>query len=82
VRRALEEELKKRKLEEAREAAKRIGEFFSKIPEEEIVGWIKMARRGSSSTYLIEASEINPAIVDFEPIVFNSIDVNNFVLAP
>jgi hypothetical protein len=46
------------------------------------VGWIKMTRRGSSSTYLIEASEINPAIVDFEPIVFNSIDVNNFVLAP
>jgi len=31
---------------------------------------------------LIEASEINPAIVDFEPIVFNSIDGNNFVLAP
>ena len=31
---------------------------------------------------LIEASEINPAIVDFEPIVFNSIDGNNFVLNP
>jgi len=31
---------------------------------------------------LMEASEINPAIVDFEPIVFNSIDGNNFVLNP
>jgi len=45
VRKALEEELRKRKLEEAREAAKRIGEFFSKIPEEEIVEWIKMTRK-------------------------------------
>jgi hypothetical protein len=31
---------------------------------------------------LVEASEQNPAIVDFEPIVFNSIDGNNFVLTP
>jgi hypothetical protein len=31
---------------------------------------------------LVEASEKNPAIVDFEPIVFNSIDGNNFVLTP
>jgi hypothetical protein len=31
---------------------------------------------------LIEASEKNSAIVDFEPIVFNSIDGNNFVLTP
>ena len=45
VRRALEEELRRRKLEDAREAAKRVGEFFSKLSEEEIVEWIKMARR-------------------------------------
>jgi antitoxin CcdA len=45
VRRALEEELRRRKLEDAREAAKRVGEFFSKLSEEEIVKWIKMARR-------------------------------------
>jgi len=31
---------------------------------------------------LIEASEVNPAIVDFSPIVFYSIDGNNFVLIP
>ena len=31
---------------------------------------------------LIEASEINPAIVDFSPIVFHSVDGNNFVLIP
>jgi post-segregation antitoxin (ccd killing protein) len=45
VRRALEEELRRRKLEDAREAAKRVGEFFSKLSEEEVVEWIKMARR-------------------------------------
>ena len=31
---------------------------------------------------LMEASEINPAIVDFSPIVFYSVDGNNFVLIP
>jgi len=45
VRRALEEEVKKKKLEDAREAAKRVGEFFSKLPEEDVVEWIKMTRR-------------------------------------
>jgi post-segregation antitoxin (ccd killing protein) len=45
VRRALEEEVRKKKLENAREAAKRVGELFSKLPEEEFVEWIKMVRR-------------------------------------
>jgi post-segregation antitoxin (ccd killing protein) len=45
VRRALEEELRKKKIEEAREAAKRLGEFFSKIPEEDIVKCIKISRK-------------------------------------
>ena len=35
-----------------------------------------------SLSMLIEASEINPAIVDFSPIVFHSVDGNNFVLTP
>jgi post-segregation antitoxin (ccd killing protein) len=45
VRKALEEELRKKKIEEAREAAKRLGEFFSKIPEENIVKCIKISRK-------------------------------------
>jgi post-segregation antitoxin (ccd killing protein) len=45
VRKALEEELRKKKLEETKEAAKRLGEFFSKIHEKEIVEWIKTSRR-------------------------------------
>jgi len=35
-----------------------------------------------SLSMLIEASEINPVIVDFSPIVFYSVDGNNFVLTP
>ena len=45
VRKALEEELRKKKIEEAKEAAKRLGEFFSKIPEEDIVKCIKISRK-------------------------------------
>jgi post-segregation antitoxin (ccd killing protein) len=45
VRKALEEELRKKKIEEAKEAAKRLGEFFSKIPEENIVKCIKISRK-------------------------------------
>jgi Arc/MetJ-type ribon-helix-helix transcriptional regulator len=45
LRRALEEELKKRKIKEVEEAAKRAGELFSRIPEEEIVNRIKKARK-------------------------------------
>jgi post-segregation antitoxin (ccd killing protein) len=45
VRKALEEELRKKKIEEAKEAAKRLGEFFSKIFEEDIVKCIKISRK-------------------------------------
>ena len=45
VRKALEEELRKKKIEEAKEAAKRLGKFFSKIPEEDIVKCIKISRK-------------------------------------
>ncbi|RSN72341.1 MAG: hypothetical protein DSO07_00865 [Thermoproteota archaeon] len=45
LRRALEEELRRRKMEEVEEAAKRVGELFSRIPEEEIVNWIREARK-------------------------------------
>jgi post-segregation antitoxin (ccd killing protein) len=45
VRKALEEELRKKKIEEAKEAAKRLGEFFSKISEEDIVKCIKKSRK-------------------------------------
>jgi hypothetical protein len=39
------EEVKKRQLEEAAMAAKRLGETFSKIPQGEIVEWLREARR-------------------------------------
>jgi Arc/MetJ-type ribon-helix-helix transcriptional regulator len=45
ARRALEEEVKKRQLEEATMAARRLGEIFSKIPQGEIVEWLREARR-------------------------------------
>ena len=44
ARRALEKEVKRRKLEEAMTAARRIGEILSKIPEEEMVKWLREAR--------------------------------------
>jgi hypothetical protein len=43
--RALEEEVKKRQLEEASMAARRLGETFSKIPQGDRVEWLREARR-------------------------------------
>jgi predicted transcriptional regulator len=45
LRRALEEELRRRKIKEVDKAANRVGELFSRIPEKEIVNWIKKARK-------------------------------------
>lgn len=44
VRRALEEEIKRRKLEDLKKSAKELGELLAKIPDEEIVKSIKEAR--------------------------------------
>ena len=41
----LEEELRRRKIKEAKEAAKRVRELFSRILEEEIVNRINKARK-------------------------------------
>jgi len=46
ARRALEEEVRRRKLEDAAAAARRVGELFSRISTEEIVEWLREARRG------------------------------------
>ncbi len=45
ARKAIEEEIRKKKLEEAAEAAEELGEYFSKIPEEQVLQWIKEDRR-------------------------------------
>jgi len=45
ARRAIEEEIRRRKLEEATEAAEELGDYFSKIPEERVLKWIKEDRR-------------------------------------
>jgi len=45
VRKSLEEEIEKKRFEEAKRAADRLGEFFSKISEEEIIKSVKEARR-------------------------------------
>jgi len=45
IQRALEEEVKKRQLEEASMAARRLGETFSKIPQGDRVEWLREARR-------------------------------------
>ncbi len=45
VRRALEEEIKRKELEKAAEAAEELGKIFSKIPEQEIVRLIREYRR-------------------------------------
>ncbi|MCD6089749.1 type II toxin-antitoxin system CcdA family antitoxin [Candidatus Bathyarchaeota archaeon] len=44
LRRALEEEVRKRKREELKAAAAELGEFFSRIPDEEIVKGIRETR--------------------------------------
>lgn len=46
VRRALEEEIERRRLEELGAVAKDLAEFFSKIPTEEIVRGIREDREG------------------------------------
>jgi antitoxin CcdA len=45
ARRALEEEVKKRQLEEVAMAARRLGEIFSKFSPGETVEWLREARR-------------------------------------
>jgi len=45
ARRALEKEVRRRKLEEAMAVARRTGEILSKTPEEEMVEWLREARR-------------------------------------
>ena len=45
VRKALEEEVRRREFEEAVKAAEELGELFSKIPDGEIVRVIKEYRR-------------------------------------
>ncbi len=44
ARRAWDEEVKKRKREEAREAAASLGEYFSQFPKEQILEWIHADR--------------------------------------
>jgi len=45
ARRAIEEEIRRKKLEEATEAARELGDYFSRIPEEQVLQWIKEDRR-------------------------------------
>ena len=45
VRKALEEEVRRRELEEAAEAAEELGKLFSRIPDDEIIRTIKEYRR-------------------------------------
>ena len=45
ARKAIEQEIDKIKLQEAREAAKKLGEFFEEIPEEKIIESIRETRR-------------------------------------
>lgn len=45
ARKAIEEEIRRKKLEEATEAAEELGEYFSRTPEEQVIGWIKEDRR-------------------------------------
>jgi len=45
ARKAIEEEITRKKLEEATEAAEKLGDYFSKMPEEQVLSWIKEDRR-------------------------------------
>ena len=45
ARKAIEEEITRKKLEEATEAAEKLGDYFSTIPEEQVLSWIKEDRR-------------------------------------
>jgi predicted transcriptional regulator len=42
---ARKEEIRRRKLEEAAEAAQELGDIFSRIPEDQLLQWIKEDRR-------------------------------------
>ncbi len=44
IKRALEEEVRRRKMEKLQEAAAKLGEFFARMPDEEIVESVKRAR--------------------------------------
>ena len=44
ARRAWDEEIKKRELDEAREAAAELGEFFARLPKGQVVKWIREDR--------------------------------------
>lgn len=45
ARKAIEEEIRRKKLEEAAEAAEELGDYFSRIPKEQVIGWVKEDRR-------------------------------------
>jgi predicted transcriptional regulator len=45
ARKAIEEEINRRRLEEAAKAAEELGDYFSKTPEEQILQWIREDRR-------------------------------------
>lgn len=45
VRKALQEEIRRRKLEELKGAASRLADFLAKIPDEEIIKSIKETRK-------------------------------------
>lgn len=45
VREAFEEEIRRRKLEDLRRVAGRLGKFFAKIPDEKIVKSVRQTRR-------------------------------------
>lgn len=45
ARKAIEEEIRRKKMEEATKAAEELGDYLSKIPEEQTLQWIKEDRR-------------------------------------
>lgn len=45
ARKAIEEEIRRRKLEEAVEAAEELGDYLSRVPEHQILDWIREDRR-------------------------------------
>lgn len=45
ARKAIDEEIERRKLEEARKAAETLGDFLRQIPEEKLLETLKEARR-------------------------------------
>jgi len=45
ARKAIEEEIRRKKMDEAAKAAEELGDYLSKIPEEQTLQWIKEDRR-------------------------------------